>query len=240
MAAKGVCRELPAGGNGGMNSFAKPAPQQVRVFVATENRLMRESLGRVLGKRDSVSVIGTAPLSADVQQLARASAAEIVVVDGLDPLAQRVVEQCTHQAGMRVVVIGIQDNGESLLRIIRAGAAGLILQEADVNELIASIHAVAAREAVCSRKLVSSLFQQISQQYESGPQLELRPGLTLSRRERQLLPLVARGLTNKEIAGSLYVSEQTVKNHMHNILRKTGAKNRLSAVERCRIDALPA
>lgn len=223
-----------------MNSRDKALPQNVRVFVATENRLIRESLGRVLGKRNSLSVVGTAPLSADVRQLASASGADVVVVDSQNQLAQKVVEECTYQGGMKVLVIGIQDDGESFLRIVRAGAAGAIMQEADINELIASIHAVSVNEAVCSRKLVSSLFHQISQQSDSGPQLDLRPGLTLSRRERQLLPLVARGLTNKEIGETLHVSEQTVKNHIHNILRKTGARNRLAALDKCRLDALAA
>lgn len=236
MAAKRFIPGNCCGENGRMNSQDKASLQQVRVFVATENRLMRDSLGRVLEKKDSLSVVGTAPLSARVWQLASASGADVVVVDGQDQLAQKVVEECTYQAGMRVVVIEIQDDEESFLRIVRAGAAGAVMQEADINELIASIHAVSANEAICPRKLVSSLFHQVSQQSGLGSRLDLRPGLTLSQRERQLLPLIERGLTNKEIGEMLHISEQTVKNHIHNILFKTGAKNRLAAVDKCRSD----
>lgn len=210
---------------------------RVQVFVASENRLIRESLGRVLGRRNSVNVIGSAPLSAQVWELASGFEAEVVLVDGQDSRAETTVEECAHRAKMKVLVMGIEDDENLVLRILRAGAAGVMLHDADVGELVTSIHLVAAGEAVCPRKLIARIFHHISNQHELGPYLEIRPGLALTRRERQLLPMMARGFTNKEIADDLHVSEQTIKNHIHHILRKTGAKSRLSAVEQCRCDA---
>jgi DNA-binding NarL/FixJ family response regulator len=101
-----------------------------------------------------------------------------------------------------------------------------MLKDASASEVVAAVRAVARAEAVCPPGLCRVLFSLIAKQFEliGGSTRHFRAGLT--RREQQLLPLISQGLTNKEIATKLGLSEQTVKNHIHRILRKVGAEDR--------------
>src|SRR5205807_881626 len=102
-----------------------------------------------------------------------------------------------------------------------------------VEQIAAAVRCVASAEAVCPPQLCLVLFEQMAQQARI-PSFHIRAELGLTRREQQLVQMIGRGLTNKEIATQLNLSEQTVKNHVHRMLRKVGASDRLAAVELCR------
>jgi DNA-binding NarL/FixJ family response regulator len=124
------------------------------------------------------------------------------------------------------------------LRAVQAGAVGYVLKEASAVEVTRTIRAVASGEAVCPGSLSGVLFEWVVKHKPAVPSLQFKRNLGLSRREQQFVGLLQQGLTNKEIASQLHLSEQTVKNHVHHMLRKLGAPDRLSIVEVCRNEDL--
>ncbi|HMD32255.1 MAG TPA: response regulator transcription factor [Candidatus Acidoferrales bacterium] len=135
---------------------------------------------------------------------------------------------------LKIVLMGMEDDDQAFLQSVRRGAIGFLLKEASAAEVVAAVRAVTSGEAVCPPRLCRVLFEYLSQQTHSLPSSRTHSQLGLTRREQQLVPLIVRGLSNKEIAARLNVSEQTVKNHVHRILHKVGADNRLGVVDVCR------
>jgi DNA-binding NarL/FixJ family response regulator len=125
----------------------------------------------------------------------------------------------------KILMIGMEDDQEIFLRAVQAGAAGYLLRDASAKQILAAVHRLKRKVVVCPQHLEWALFHRIA----AGPRLNMaRPQSTceLTPREHQLTSLVAQGLANKEIAGRLNLSLQTVKNHVHSILQKTQSKNR--------------
>ena len=129
-------------------------------------------------------------------------------------------------------MVGMEPIEENFLLAVREGAAGYVLREASAAEVLTAIRAVASGEGVCPPCFSATLFHYASQQLAIRQNLQTRGRSTLSRREQQLVELICWGLTNKEIAGRLHLSEHTVKNHVHRILHKTGATDRVALVDR--------
>jgi DNA-binding NarL/FixJ family response regulator len=136
-------------------------------------------------------------------------------------------------------MVGMEAEEAVFLRVIQAGAVGYVLKDASAVEVARTIRAVAAGEAVCPGVLSVLLFQWVAKHKPAIPSLHLKTSLGLSRREQELAGLIQQGLTNKEMASRLNLSEQTVKNHVHRMLRKIGAPDRLSMAEACRQEGLP-
>jgi DNA-binding NarL/FixJ family response regulator len=211
------------------------------VFLVAENRLLREALLRILSKKDDIQVVGAGPYGPDMLEQIVSTQANVVVLDSvLLVLAERGVVRALHQLNpaIRVVMVGMEADEDIFLRVIQAGAVGYILKDASALEVARTIRAVAAGEAVCPAPLSGVLFQWIARHKPVIPSLHLKNRLGLSRREQQLVGLIQTGLTNKEMASRLNLSEQTVKNHVHRMLRKLGAPDRLSIVELCRNEGL--
>ena len=134
----------------------------------------------------------------------------------------------------KVLMFGMDSDPEKFLITVRRGVSGYVLKDASAIEVADAIRRVAAGEAVCPASLCRTLFDQVASSGAWQPGIQVRKNLGLTRREQQLVQLVSEGLTNKEIAVRLYLSEQTVKNHIQRMLRKAGASDRLEAVEKWR------
>ena len=211
--------------------------EAVRVFILAENRLLREALTRILSKKSDIQVVGAAAFSPDVVEQISGAAPEVLLSDSavvaLSDL-RLVSEVRTAIPGLRVVMIGMEADRETFLRAVRDGVVGYMLKDASAWEVAAAVRSVANDEAVCPPSLCMALFERVATQNASPSNFVIRQNLGLTRREQQLVQLIGRGLTNKEIAAQLNLSEQTVKNHVHRMLRKLGATDRLGAVELCR------
>jgi len=211
--------------------------EAVRVFILAENRLLREALTRILSKKSDIQVVGAAAFSPDVVEQISGAAPEVLLSDSavvaLSDL-RLVSEVRTAIPGLRVVMIGMEADRETFLRAVRDGVVGYMLKDASAWEVAAAVRSVANDEAVCPPSLCMALFERVATQNASPSNFVIRQNLGLTRREQQLVQLIGRGLTNKEIAAQLNLSEQTVKNHIHRMLRKLGATDRLGAVELCR------
>ncbi len=133
-----------------------------------------------------------------------------------------------------MVMIGMDADREVFLRAVRDGIVGFVLKDASAMEVATAVRSVANNEAVCPPGLCLALFESVASR-NNAASFVIRHNLGLTRREQQLVQMISHGLTNKEIASQLNLSEQTVKNHIHRMLRKLGATDRLGAVEICRM-----
>lgn len=207
---------------------------QSSIFLLCENRLLREALIRILGKRNDLSIAGACGYSAPAMSGVVASRPRVVVLDSLHlALGPAALLRHIQQAlpDTRTVMIGMESREEDFLNSVREGVAGYILREASAAEVSTALHTVALGEAVCPPCFMSKLFQHASQHLALRQSLQARNCSQLSRREQQLLRLLCGGLTNKEIANQLHLSEHTVKNHVHRILRKTSTSDRLALID---------
>ncbi len=208
---------------------------QVSVFLLCDNRLLREALIRILGKRTNVYVVGACGYSLDALKEVIACHPQVILLDSFGvALAQPALLRYVREnlPGTSTIMVGMEPTEENFLLAVREGAAGYVLREASAAEVLSAIRAVAAGESVCPPCFSATLFRYASQQLAIRQNLRTRTRSELSRREQQLVELICWGLTNKEIATRLHLSEHTVKNHVHRILRKTGAPDRVSLVDR--------
>ena len=208
---------------------------QVNVFLLCVNRLLREALIRILGKRASVSVVGVCGYSPEALKELIACQPQVILLDsfGVTPTPHAVLRFIRENLPQTAtVMMGMEPKEENFLFAIREGAAGYILSEAPAAEVLNAIRAVAAGEAVYPACFSAILVRYASQHLLNRQNLQARTRSELSRREQQLVELICWGQTNKEIASRLNLSEHTVKNHVHRILRKTGAQDRASLVDR--------
>jgi DNA-binding NarL/FixJ family response regulator len=209
----------------------------VQVFILAENRLLREALTRILNKKSDIRVVAASPFSPDVVELISNAAPDVLLSDSAAvALSELRLVSEVHAAipGLKVVLIGMDADRETFLRAVRDGVVGYVLKDASALEVAAAVRSVANDEAVCPPSLCLALFERVADQNTHPATFVIRHNLGLTRREQQLVQLISHGLTNKEIAAQLNLSEQTVKNHIHRMLRKLGATDRLGAVELCR------
>ncbi|HUK25287.1 MAG TPA: response regulator transcription factor [Terriglobales bacterium] len=212
------------------------------VFILAENRLLREALGRLLSKKNGLRVVGESAFSPQIIEQITKATPDVLLSEGASlatPTGRFIPDVISALPCLNVVMIGMDPSPATFLQAIRDGAMGYILKEASALELAGAVRAVANGEAVCPPILCRHLFQYVAgERMPAG--FRLRASLGLTRREQQLVHLMGGGLTNKEIASQLNLSEQTVKNHIHRILRKLGATDRVAAVEMYRLSSVVA
>lgn len=213
----------------------------IDVFLLAENRLFREALARVISKKSDLRVVGSSSFHDDALSSIVELNPHVLVWDPGSTSPQLQVARSLQDVlpEMKMILVGMDEDESLFLRCVQAGVAGYLLKDASSAEVALGIRTVAYDGAICSSKLCLCLFRYLSSQ--AGRSTYQSPSSTnLSRREQQLVSLVGQGLTNKEIANDLNISEQTVKNHIHRVLRKLGTTDRLSAVEICRNQGLVA
>jgi len=208
----------------------------IRAFLLIENRLLREALVRLFRKRSDLIVVGqTSPVDETLLGVLETEC-NVLVGDSFVPdrLPAILAANNGALAGFRIILIGMEPDEEQFLSAVRSGVMGYLLQDACASDVVAAVRAVFRGEAVCPPQLCSVLFRSFA---EMARELTLqnstsRPDLTL--RQQQLVALVAKGLTNKEIASHLNLSEFTVRNHIHKILKQVDAGSRSEAVQTIR------
>ena len=231
--------------NGGLSketvraaASTKPV-QKARVFVAAENRLLREALSRMMAKRGDLDVVGeNAATPFDAASVAEAGATILLIASRgkLMEDAQLIRKVRVTAPDVRILLIGANPDEAEFLHCVRAGVSGYLLRDASAEDVLKSLRAVQAGEAACPRSLCAVLFRYFEREAVTLPSANLHKRLGLTRREQQLIPLVAQGLTNKEIANHFCLSEQTVKNHLYRMKHKVGAEDRLGIVQVCRTE----
>ena len=217
------------------------ADEPTRVFLLIENRLVRETLVRLFRKRSDLCVVGQA-CSTEATDIAE-SQCDILVLDDLQmlsPLGAQFFDGRHSDGTTGIVLIGMEEDESQFLQAVRSGISAYLLNDASASDVITAVRAAAHGEAVCPPKMCLALFRMVAQQAREGAPLvrpKSLPGLTI--RQQQLISLVAKGMTNKEIAYQLNLSEFTIKNHIHRIMKQVEAESRSEAVQVARASGYP-
>ena len=218
-----------------MEVLGNPATaQQVRVYLAIQNRLLREALVRLFRKRTDLLIVGQcAPTETRVPAVLE-SQCEILILDSLHSALGNTELTALEALGdaVKTLLIGMDADEKQFMAAVRAGIMGYLLKDASTSDVIAAVRTVARGEAVCPTRLCGALFRFVASFQGLGAQRGSKPDLTL--RQQQLVSLVAKGLTNKEIASQLHLSEFTVRNHIYRIFKQVDAESRSQAVEAIR------
>jgi two-component system nitrate/nitrite response regulator NarL len=208
----------------------------IRTFLLIENRLLREALVRLFCKRADLLVIGQSGCADGIALHGLDSKCDVLIIDSLQMpwLSAMTALDSVGRASFRTVVIARESDEKHFLAAVRLGIAGYLVQDASASDVVAAVRAVFRGEAVCPPQLCSALFRFVVQMAKEMPvqNATSKPDLTL--RQQQLVALVAKGLTNKEIASHLNLSQFTVRNHIHRILKQVDAGSRSEAVETIR------
>jgi DNA-binding NarL/FixJ family response regulator len=213
----------------------------INIFLLSQNRLLLEALARILRKRAEFDVVQAAAYSSETMRIVVDSECEVLLIDSsvTELYGFQLIQDAMEAApALKVLMIGMDEDETIFLQAITAGAAGFVLKDASAMDVVAAIRAVTRDEAVCPPRLCLSLFRYVASTRASLPNVRVKSQLGLTRRQQQLVPLIAQGLTNKEIASQLNLSEQTVKNHVHRMLQKVGADDRLSVVEMVKVNQI--
>lgn len=208
----------------------------IRVFLLLENRLLREALVRLFRKRSDLSVVGQASLADEALHPSLETDCDVLVGDCLlpDGAISILAADEGKTRGCKILLVGMEPDEEQFLAAVRSGVVGYLLQDASASDAVSAVRAVHRGQAVCPPRMCSALFRVVAQTTREVPlqNSASKPDLTL--RQQQLVTLVAKGLTNKEIASHLNLSEFTVRNHIHRILKQVDAGSRSEAVETIR------
>jgi DNA-binding NarL/FixJ family response regulator len=209
----------------------------VQVFLLIRNRLLRETLLRLFRKRSDVTVVGSESQSSLDAADSESFQCDVLLTDQFtakSPAESSFFRDQWATLQGEILLLGMEDDQDLFLSAVRAGASGYLLKDASAGDVVAAVRAISRGEAVCPPKLCMSLIKWMSlkAREEIAPRIDAKPNLTL--RQMQLVTLVAQGMTNKEIASQLNLSEFTVKNHLYRIMKQVDAGSRYEAVETVR------
>jgi DNA-binding NarL/FixJ family response regulator len=210
----------------------------VRVFLLIENRLLGETLDRLFHKRPDFCLVGRCSAAETGTIDVRNLQCDVVVLDHLRmaSLLDIVSDNGEQTAARpRIVLISMEENEEQFFSAVRCGISAYLLKDASADDVVAAVHAATRGEAVCPPRLCFALFQCMARiALETPVQNWERPKAVLTIRQQQLIALVAKGLTNKEIASQLNLSEYTIRNHIHRIMKQVDVGSRGEAVQAIR------
>lgn len=202
----------------------------LKVLVASHIRLFREGLARILRAGDlQVVALGAGDT---VMDEVRRAIPDVAVLDITTPAmfdTMRELAACCPE--VRLIALGVSESEDDLVECARAGASGYVSRDSGPEELVASIESVARGELLCSPRVAARLFRRLATRASTASPDLVVP---LTPREREVLALVARGLSNKEIAAQLHIGLTTVKNHVHVVLEKMQVRRRGEAAARLR------
>jgi DNA-binding NarL/FixJ family response regulator len=206
--------------------------EPIRVLIADDHAGFRSGLDALLATQAGLAVVGQAETGDDAVAQAVALQPDVVLMDlnmpGLDGIAatRRIVDSSPHIA---VLVLTMADNDAAVFDALRAGARGYLLKGADRSELTRAIRAVSSGEAIFGPDVARRLMAYFANAPVRAPAFP-----ELSDREREVLELIARGMSNQQIVDRLVISPKTVRNHISNIFSKLQVRDRAEAVVRAR------
>jgi two-component system NarL family response regulator len=214
-------------------SQAGAAPERIRVLLVDDHALFRRGLLLVLESEDGIEVVGEAEDGEEAIRKAEELAPDVVLMDVRMPrvsgiqATQRLAESLPTT---RIIVLTVSDEEDDLYEAIKAGATGYLLKEISIEEVADAVRAVMQGQTLISPSMASKLIAEFANLSKVASQRSSVPAPRLTDRELDVLKLVAQGLTNREVAEQLYIAENTVKNHVRNILEKLHLHSRMEAV----------
>ncbi|HEY6778292.1 MAG TPA: response regulator transcription factor [Thermoleophilaceae bacterium] len=205
---------------------------RVRVLIVDDDDLMRAGLRGVLSSDQRIELVGEASDGREAPYRVRVTRPDVVLMDVRMPDLDGISatrELLAAFPEVKVVILTTFEQDDYIFGALNAGASGFLLKRTRPEELIAAIHTIAAGDSLLSPSVTSRVIERMAEQ--PSPDAERDPRLDeLTPRETEVLTLVARGLSNAEIASELIIEESTVKTHFKRVLAKLGARDRVQAV----------
>ncbi|TCJ99327.1 response regulator [Nocardia alba] len=207
----------------------------ITVLIADDQAMVRQGFGALLGAQTDISVVGDAPDGKVAVAEAKRLRPDVVLMDvrmpqmnGLD--AARAILTANFDPPVRVLMLTTFDIDDYVYEALSIGASGFLLKDAPAEELVRAVRVVADGEALLAPTITRRLIADVTRR-RNTVRAAPAPALgTLTPREREVLELVAKGLSNTEIAAALFVAEQTVKTHVSKVFSKLGLRDRAQAV----------
>jgi two-component system, NarL family, nitrate/nitrite response regulator NarL len=203
------------------------AKQVIRILVADDHAIFRDGLRKLLEVSDDVQIVGEASNGNECVKMLAKFKPDILLLDLRMPEKDGlgVLEEVNFDSlGTRVIVLTAAEDDRDVVRAMRLGARGVVLKQSASDLLLKSIRKVYDGEIWLDNRMTAEVIDAFKKSSESGQRRE-KP--LLSDREKEIVQLVAQGFRNREIGEKLFISEQTVKNHLHNIFDKLGVSDRL-------------
>ncbi|MEX2554935.1 MAG: response regulator transcription factor [Actinomycetota bacterium] len=209
------------------------SPDAIRVLIVDDHALFRRGLQMVLEQETDIVVVGEGGDGAEAVSKAQELMPDVVLMDvrmpkrgGIDATKQ-IKELLPH---VKILMLTISDEEADLYDAIKAGATGYLLKEVSIEEVGAAIRSVQTGQSLISPSMASKLLSEFATMVKRADEKQSAPQPRLTDREMEVLKLVAKGRNNRDIAKELFISENTVKNHIRNILEKLHLHSRMEAV----------
>ncbi|MDZ4711774.1 MAG: response regulator transcription factor [bacterium] len=205
--------------------------EKARLIIIEDNRLLRDGIVAMIKEQSDMLIAAVLDNNERIEKKILEANADIALIDlslhGKNSL--ELVRMAKKQfPSIKFIVMDLLPIGEDIFEFVKAGASGFILKDATVNEFLKTIRSVFQGEKILPPDMTGSLFSQIvTKAVSTTSESKLIQALRMTKRERQVIELVADGLTNKEIGHQLHLSPFTVKSHVHNILEKLTMHNRI-------------
>ncbi|MEU0872615.1 response regulator transcription factor [Nocardia brasiliensis] len=204
----------------------------IRVVVADDQALVRGGFVALLAAQDGIEVVGEADNGEQAVRMTRSLTPDVVLMDIRMPIldglaATRMIAEDPQLAAVRVVVLTTFELDEYVFEAMRAGATGFLVKHTEPADLVRAVRVVAAGDALLSPGVTRRLIAEFSAHAKTPPPATLSE---LTEREREVMVLVAEGLTNAEIGARLFMSPATARTHVSRILMKLGARDRTQLV----------
>ncbi len=222
----------PGAASGSVHS---PASDPIRALIVDDHALFRRGLEMVLAAEDDIELVGEASDGAEAVQKAGESLPDVVLMDIRMPKSSG-IEACREMKEVapssKIVMLTISDEEEDLFEAIRAGASGYLLKDIPLDEVADVVRQVHGGQSLINPSMAAKLLTEFAalNKRDQEERAEQVPPPKLTDREMQVLKLVAKGMNNRDIAKELFISENTVKNHVRNILEKLQIHSRMEAV----------
>jgi DNA-binding NarL/FixJ family response regulator len=201
----------------------------IRLLLVDDEQLVRAGFRAILSREPGIEVVGEAENGGAAVEACARLEPDVVLMDvrmpGMDGL--EATRRITSAAGPRIIVLTTFDNDEYVYEALRAGASGFLLKDASEDRLVAAVRVAADGGSMFAPSVTRTLIEAFASHRSAGARGEADE---LTEREREVLRLLARGLSNAEIAAALVVSEHTAKSHIAHILQKLGLRSRTQAV----------
>ena len=205
--------------------------EPIRVLVVDDQELFRSGLTMILGTDPAIEVVGQAGDGVEGTSLAASLAPDVVLLDVRMPKRSG-IEACVAiketVPSAKIIMLTVSDEEADLYEAVKSGASGYLLKDSSIDEVTQAVRVVADGQSLISPSMAVKLIDEFKQM--SRPEKGTGSGLRLTERELEVLRLVATGMNNREIAKQLVISENTVKNHVRNILEKLQLHSRMEAV----------
>lgn len=203
--------------------------KKIRILLVEDNRLLREGIAATLNAQPDFTVAAMSTGNRDVRLKVRNARPDVALIDlGLRSQNGLTVISMLKKEfpGIRMIGLSLMPTQTDILTLVQAGAAGFIMKDANVKDFLKTIRTVASGEKVLPPPMATSLFSLVVEHALAKRQVPTG-AVRMTKREREVIALIAEGRSNKEIAGELHIATYTVKSHVHNILEKLALHSRL-------------